>query len=80
MLRDTKFRLSRDHLREITRARKTLLSDLKQAKALNPSAKIAILYLAKLVVNGRVVKGSMPRMGLYHARKPAGRDAPKSGW
>ena len=75
MLRDTKFRISRGHPREITRARKTLWPDLKQAKALNPSAKVAILYPAKLVVNGRVVKDlsvQEPVLGLIKWLRPKG--------
>ena len=79
MLRDTKFKISLDHPREITCARKTLLPDLKQAKALNSLAKVTILYPAKLVVNGRVVKDLFPEWDSYHVRKPAGRIAPKPG-
>ena len=60
MLRDTKFRISLDHPREITCARKTLSPDLKQAKDLNPLAKVTILYPAKLVLKGRVVKDLFP--------------------
>ena len=64
ILKETKFGVSRDHPIEITRARKTLWPDFKQVKALNPSAKVAISYPAKLMVNGRVVKDLFPEWDL----------------
>ena len=60
ILKETKFGVSCDHPIEITRGQKTLWPDFKQVKALNPSAKVAISYPAKLMVNGRVVKDLFP--------------------
>lgn len=59
-LRETRFSVSRDYPVEITRARKTLWSDYKQARANNRNAKIAILYPAKLMLNGSIVKDLFP--------------------
>ena len=60
MLRDSQFSVSRDYPLEITRARRTLWPDYKQYKTSNPSAKVAIVYPAKLLVNGNVVQDLFP--------------------
>ncbi|MEW8548621.1 MAG: hypothetical protein AB2693_34400 [Candidatus Thiodiazotropha sp.] len=59
-LKDTNFSISRDYPLEIIRARKTLWPEYKQIKVQNPNAKVAIVYPAKLIINGRVVKDLFP--------------------
>ena len=56
--------MSRDHPVEITRARKTLWPEFKQMKSLNPAAKVAIVYPAKLMIDGKVVKDLFPELDL----------------
>ena len=59
-LKDTDFSISRDYPLEITRARRTLWPEYKQIKSQHPLAKVAIVYPAKLLVNGRVEKDMFP--------------------
>ena len=60
LLKDTLFSISRDYPIEITRARKTLWPEYKQIKGQNPYAKVAVVYPAKIIVNGHVVKDLFP--------------------
>ena len=59
-LKDTGFSISRDFPLEITRARSTLWPVYKQLKSQIPLARVAIVYPAKLLVNGRVEKDLFP--------------------
>ena len=59
-LKDSVYSISRDYPLEITRARQTLWPDYKQIKAQDPNAKVAIIYPAKLLVNGNVEKDLFP--------------------
>ena len=60
LLKDSSFSISRDFPMEILRARKTLWPEYKQIKLQNPSAKVVLVYPAKLLVNQRVVKDLFP--------------------
>ena len=60
LLKDSNFSISRDFPMEILRARKTLWPEYKQIKLQNPSAKVVLIYPAKLLVNQRVVKDLFP--------------------
>ena len=60
LLKDTLFSISRDYPIEITRARTTLWPEYKQIKGQNPYAKVAVVYPAKIIVNGHVVKDLFP--------------------
>ena len=60
LLKDTLFSISRDYPIEITRARKTLWPEYKQIKGQNPYAKVAVVYPAKIIVNGHVIKDLFP--------------------
>ena len=59
-LKGTNFSISRNFPLEITRARSTLWPEYKQIKSQNPLTKVAIVYPAKLLVNGRVEKDLFP--------------------
>ena len=60
LLKDTEYGISRDFPLEITRARRTLWPEYKQQKAKDPSARVAIVFPAKLLVNGTVVRDLFP--------------------
>ena len=60
ILRETEFSVSRDYPIEITRARKTLWPQYKDLKQEHPLSKVAIVYPAKLVMNGSVVTDLFP--------------------
>lgn len=63
-LRNTQFGVSRDYPAEITTSRKTLWPEFKRMKSLNSSAKVAIVYPAKLVIDGNVVNDLFPEWDL----------------
>ena len=60
VLKDTNFSLSRDYPIEITRARKTMWPAYKKLKEENPLSKVAIVYPAKLIMNGEVQMDLFP--------------------
>ena len=60
LLKETELSISRDYPLEITRARKTLLSEYKRAKTQNPLAKDSIAHPAKIVVDGVVTLDLFP--------------------
>lgn len=60
VLKDTIFSVSRNYPIEITRARKTMWPAYKQLKQENPLSKVAIVYPAKLIMNGDVKMDLLP--------------------
>ena len=60
MLRNTPYSVGYDLPKEINDARKNLWQELKAVKARQPRAKAHIVYPAKLVVDGRVVRDEFP--------------------
>lgn len=60
MLKDTPFSVDYDLPKEISVARKALWSELKALKTNNPRVKCQIIYPAKLVVDGKVVRDEFP--------------------
>lgn len=54
------YSVSRDYPVEITRARKTLWPEYKRLKQENPLSKVAIVYPAKLIMNGKLVTDMFP--------------------
>lgn len=60
MLKDTPFSVDYDLPKEISVARKALWSELKTIKTNNPRVKCQIIYPAKLVVDGKVVRDEFP--------------------
>lgn len=60
MLKHTPFSIGYDLPKEIKDARKKLWDELKLAKSRQPRAKCQILYPAKLVVDGKVVRDEFP--------------------
>ena len=60
ILREYVYSVSRDYPVEITRARKTLWPQYKRLKQENPLSKVAIVYPAKLIMNGKLVADMFP--------------------
>ena len=63
MLKNTPFSISYDLPKEINEARKRLWSELRTIKANKPFVKFQILYPAKLLVEGKVVRDEFPDWG-----------------
>ena len=59
-LRGTDFNINRDFPREIVNARKHLWPEYKELRKSFPASKISILYPAKLVKDGNLVKDQFP--------------------
>ena len=59
-LKDSVYSVSRDYPLEITRARRTLWPEYRRMKSEDPSARISMVYPAKLLVNGTVVRDLFP--------------------
>ena len=59
-MKGTTYSVSRDYPPEITRARKHLWAEYKDLRTRNPFDKVSIVYPAKIVVNGRVVRDMFP--------------------
>ena len=60
LLKGTPFSVDFDLPKEINEARKALWSELKQIKSRNPRAKVQIVYPAKLLVDGKVIRDQFP--------------------
>lgn len=60
MLKNTPFSIDFDLPKEISEARKRLWSELKVLKSRNPRIKYQILYPAKLLVDGKIVRDEFP--------------------
>lgn len=60
MLKNTSCSIGYDLPKEINDARKKLWDELKSIKSRQPRAKVQIIYPAKLVVDGKVVKDEFP--------------------
>lgn len=60
VLRDSNYSVSRDYPIEITRARKTLWPSYKQLKQQNPLSRVAIVYPARLILDGKTMKDLFP--------------------
>lgn len=60
MLKNTRFSIGYDLPKEINAARKKLWDELKAIKSRQPGAKTQIIYPAKLVVDGKVVRDEFP--------------------
>ena len=60
MLKRTSFSVGYDLPKEINEARKRLWQEVKTIKARRPSAKYQIIYPAKLLVEGKVVRDEFP--------------------
>lgn len=60
MLKSTPFSICYDLPKEINDARKKLWVELKAVKARNPRVKFQIVYPAKLVIDGKVVRDEFP--------------------
>ena len=60
MLRNTQYSVAYDLPKEINDARKTLWQELKAIKSRQPRAKAHIVYPAKLIVDGKVVRDEFP--------------------
>ena len=60
MLKNTPFSIDYDFPREITEARKRLWAELKTIKSQNPRVKYQIVYPAKLIVDGKLIKDEFP--------------------
>ena len=63
MLKNTPFSIAYDLPKEIHEARKRLWSELRTIKANKPFVKFQILYPAKLLVEGKVVRDEFPDWG-----------------
>lgn len=70
MLRNTPFSVGYDLPKEINEARKKLWAELKSIKSTKPRVKFQILYPAKLIVEGKLVRDEFPDLGdaLYRSR------------
>lgn len=60
MLKNSPFSIDLDMPREITAARKRLWSELKTIKSQNPRVKYQIVYPAKLIVDGKLIRDEFP--------------------
>lgn len=60
MLKNSPFSVGYDLPKEINEARKRLWDELKSIKTTNPRARFQILYPAKLIVEGRLVRDEFP--------------------
>ena len=67
--RDTPFSVDYDLPKEISVARKALWSELKALKTNNPRVKCQIIYPAKLVVDGKVVRDEFPDWYSYERQR-----------
>ena len=70
MLRNTPFSVCYDLPKEINEARKKLWSELKSIRSTKPRVRFQILYPAKLIVEGKLVRDEFPDWGdtLYRSR------------
>ena len=62
-LKGTEISINRDYPREISNARRSLWSQYKELKRTSPSSTVNIVYPAKLVKDGRVIKDCFPHWG-----------------
>ena len=62
-LKGTKYSINRDYPQEIVNARKTLWKEYKSLKSENPDKRVKIVYPAKILMNGRVVRDAFPQWG-----------------
>lgn len=70
LLKSTPFSVGYDLPKEINEARKKLWVELKSIKNSKPSAKYQILYPAKLIVDGKLVRDEFPDWGdVLHRRE-----------
>ena len=60
MLRRTSFSVDYDFPKEISTARKLLWNEVKSIKSRKPTARCQIVYPAKLIVDGKVVRDEFP--------------------
>ena len=60
MLKNTPFNINRDFPQEITNARKSIWGEYKDRKQQCPDDKISIVYPAKIIHSGRVVRDVFP--------------------
>ena len=63
MLKGTPFSICYDLPKEINEARKKLWDEVKSIKSKRPSARVQIVYPAKLVVEGKIVRDEFPDWG-----------------
>ena len=63
MLKNTPFSVAYDLPKEINEARKKLWDELRSIKRKDPRVKFQILYPAKLIVNGKLVRDEFPDWG-----------------
>ena len=63
LLKGTPFSICYDLPKEINEARKKLWDELKSIKSKRPNARVQIVYPAKLVVEGKVVRDEFPDWG-----------------
>ena len=60
LLRNTPYNINRDYPQEITNARKSIWGEYKDRKQQCPDDKISIVYPAKIIHSGRVVRDAFP--------------------
>ena len=60
LLRNTPYSVGYDLPKEINDARKNLWHELKDIKSKQPSSKVQIVYPAKLIVDGKVIRDEFP--------------------
>lgn len=59
-LKNTSYSINKDFPQEITNARKNLWAEYKTLKQQNLDKKVSLVYPAKIIVNGRVVRDAFP--------------------
>ena len=62
-LKGTKYSINRDYPQEIVNAHQTLRKEYKSLKSENPDKRVKIVYPAKILMNGRVVRDAFPQWG-----------------
>ena len=63
MSKGTQFSICYDLSKEINEARKKLWGEVKSIKSKRPSARVQIVYPAKIVVEGKIVRDEFPDWG-----------------
>ena len=59
-LKGSKFSINRDYPQEIVNARKKLWNEYKSLKSEHPDKRVSLVYPAKLLLNGRVIRDAFP--------------------
>lgn len=60
-LRNTSYSINRDFPQEITNARKRMWQEFKSLRQQNPHSRVNLVYPAKIVMNGQVIRNAFPR-------------------